>query len=77
MISHFQRERPWERIGEEKLVDELQQMTIVGNHIARSKERDVHYAVQLANTGPDERAPCVLVASASSEVTDYGMPGRC
>ena len=61
---------PWERIGEEKLVDELQQMTIVGNHIARSKERDVHYAVQLANTGPDERAPCVLVASASSEVTD-------
>jgi len=67
---------PWERISEEKLVDELQQMTIVGNNIARSKERDVHYAVQLANTGPDERAPCVLVASASSEVTDLWNAGK-
>ncbi len=61
---------PWEVMKEEKLVHQIQQMTIVGNHIARSKERDVHYAVRVANTGPDETRPCVLVASASSDVTD-------
>jgi len=61
---------PWEVMKEEKLVHELQQMILEGNHISRKKERDVHYAVRVANTGPDETQPCVLVASASSEVTD-------
>ena len=75
--SHTFRGNALERISEEKLVDELQQMTIVGNNIARSKERDVHYAVQLASAGSGRRArPCVLVASASSEVADLWNAGK-
>ena len=61
---------PWEKQKEANLVFQIQHMILEGNHISRTKGRDVHYAVQLSNTGPDEKQPCVLVASGSSEVTD-------
>ena len=63
---------PWERIGEEKLVDELQQMTIVGNHIARSKERDVHRSRR--THGPGRARPCVLSRPLRPKSPIYGMP---
>ena len=69
---------PWEIMKEEKLVDELQQMISKVIIIARSKERDVHYAVQLANVGPDETRFAALWSRRRRPTSRiYGMPRRC
>ena len=67
---------PWERIGEAKLVDELQQMTM-GNHIARSKERDVHYAVRVATRARTSARPAFWSRPLRPKSPIYGMPRRC